>query len=65
MRERDQRRPVAVGAGSSPADPAARDPSQPTPDEVVQAVADLVDDLADGEAAPDAPGDPEGTPPET
>ncbi len=65
MRERDQRRPVAVGAGSSPADPAARDPSPPTPDEVVQAVADLVDDLADGEAAPEAPGDPEGTPPET
>ena len=63
MRERDKRRPVAVGAGSSPADPAARDPSQPTPDEVVQAVADLVDDLADGETAPQPPGDPDGAPP--
>jgi hypothetical protein len=44
--ERDQSRHLAVGAGASPADP---DDTGASADDVVQAVADLVDDLVDDE----------------
>jgi hypothetical protein len=44
VREPDQSRHLAVGAGASPADP---DVTGESADDVVQAVADLVDDLVE------------------
>jgi hypothetical protein len=52
VRERDQTRHLAVGAGASPADP---DPTGDGAEDVVQAVADFVDDLVDDEEPPPAP----------
>ena len=54
MRERDQSRHLAVGAGA-PSDPdvaegadeTGDDPDTPTSDDVVQAVAEFLDDLVD------------------
>jgi hypothetical protein len=52
VRDGDQPRHLAVGAGASPADP---DPSGDGADDVVQAVADFVDDLVDDEEPPAIP----------
>jgi hypothetical protein len=52
--ECDQSRHLAVGAGASPADP----DSGAGADDVVQAVADLVDDLVDDADPPPAGNSP-------
>lgn len=54
MPECDQSRHLAVGAGASPADP----DSGAGADDVVQAVADLVDDLVDDADPPPAGNSP-------
>jgi hypothetical protein len=48
--ECDQSRHLAVGAGASPADP---DDTGASTDDVVQAVADLVDDLVEDADPPE------------
>jgi hypothetical protein len=53
--ECDQSRHLAVGAGASPADPGD---SGAGADDVVQAVADLVDDLVDDADPPPARNSP-------
>lgn len=64
MSERDQRRQLAVGAGTSPADPGGQPMASPADGDnavdvdVVQAVAALVSDLV--EAVDERVGDPAG-----
>jgi hypothetical protein len=50
--ERDESRHLAVGAGASPADP---DVTWGGADDVVQAVADLLDDLVEDADPPPSP----------
>lgn len=57
MSERDQRRQLAVGAGTSPADPGGHPQASPVTGDVdvVQAVAALVSDLVEATAGVDDP----------